>query len=104
MSDAQEVGLKVSVVVPADKPATPKKDIQRATLGRIVLYTFPPTNAKPDSVRPAIITSVKPGPEETCDLTVFLADGDGILGWTPKVLAPHDENGAVGTWKWPPRV
>lgn len=84
-------------------------DPQKPTLGRIVRYVG---KYGIQATRAAIVScttaDIVPGGDVApldsdmhVHLTVFTP---GEAGMFPEMNIPYDENGAPGTWCWPPRV
>lgn len=71
----------------------------KPTVGRIVLYQRhgSPNGQHKSEPSPAIITEVTDAVNEVVTVTVFNPNGIYFNHGTQ-----HDENGAPGTWRWPP--
>lgn len=89
---------------------------QKPSMGRIVHYVAPEGVTRPAIIIAPCIERF-PGSNYTrdeCQLHVYF-DGTNDMPWSPerkmaevpnpwRTSVPYDENKAVGTWHWPPRV
>jgi hypothetical protein len=71
------------------------------TVGARVLFTLPEGPWRGET-RPATVTHVHDGDRASLDWETD-ADRDGTPGIRWSALVHHDEAGAPGTWRWPPR-
>lgn len=73
---------------------------QKPSIGRIVLYQRhgSPNGQHKAEPSPAVVTKVHDD-GETC--TLFVMNPNGLYF---DAATKHDEGGAPGTWRWPPRV
>jgi hypothetical protein len=81
---------------------------QVPTIGRVVIYTPDPSDAllvmNSDSELPAIIVRTGTTDEEKTKSVVNLQVLANAEHNQWRVDVPYDENGKLGTWKWPARV